>query len=93
MDLLTTTSVIGTQVVDEGGRQSAVVARPRECTMSRNYAMDAELAESVTVARVPDHFLFTVETIGSITAKEIFLRAVTILQDKAKAVLAAMDGE
>lgn len=76
-----------------GGRRVASVARPRECTMSRNYAKDAVLAESITVGRVPDHFLFTVESIGSITASEIFLRSVEILKEKAETVLAALDGE
>ncbi len=75
-----------------GGRGGyrAVVAHPEKCTMSRNFMMEKDLAASVRVARVPDHFIFSVESVGAIPAPDLLRRALRILMAKCDKVTAAM---
>ena len=65
-----------------GKEKKAEVHSPINCTMSRNFMQDEELASSVRVSRIPDHFIFSIESVGQIPAAEIFRRAIHILKKK-----------
>mmetsp|Transcript_29210 Transcript_29210/g.86482 ORF Transcript_29210/g.86482 Transcript_29210/m.86482 type:complete len:440 (-) Transcript_29210:400-1719(-) len=66
----------------EGRRRKAVVDNPYACTMSRNFMRDPELRESVRVGRVPDHFVFSIESVGMLAPGVIVSEALKILQAK-----------
>jgi DNA-directed RNA polymerase I and III subunit RPAC1 len=68
------------------GKQRAVAARPRDCTVCRQCVITEPFASKLRLNKVNDHFLFTVEADGSIPAPAIVKRSVGIL--KAKAVRA-----
>ena len=63
------------------------VVSPRNCTMSRNFMSEDDLAKSVTVQRVPDHFIFSIETVGAIPPEDLLPRALTVLVEKCNNVL------
>jgi|EP00945_MAST-04E_sp_MAST-4E-sp1_P005794 DNA-directed RNA polymerases I and III subunit RPAC1 len=65
-----------------GNKKKAVVKSPINCTMSRNFMQDEELASSVRVSRIPDHFIFSIESVGQLPAAEIFRRAIAVLKKK-----------
>ena len=74
----------------KGHQFMARVAHPEKCTMSRNYMMEEDLAESVRVSRVPDHFIFSIESVGAIKAPDLLRRALRVLMDKCDKVTSAM---
>lgn len=47
-----------------GTRQKAVVKNPYACTMSRNFMRNEVLAKSIRITRIPDHFIFSIESVG-----------------------------
>ena len=57
------------------GKVQAVVKHPQNCRMSRNYTRDDELKESVVVTRRPDHFIFSIESVGQLPPEVLFKRA------------------
>jgi DNA-directed RNA polymerases I and III subunit RPAC1 len=60
---------------------SAIVARPRDCSACRRCI--EEIPEGIVeIAKVKDHFLFSVESTGCLPAAEIFARALGILKSK-----------
>jgi len=71
----------------ETGRMTVKVVSPRNCTMSRNFMSEDDLAKSVTVQRVPDHFIFSIETVGAIPPEDLLPRALTVLVEKCNNVL------
>ena len=73
-----------------GHQYMAKVAHPEKCTMSRNFMMEKDLAESVRVARVPDHFIFSIESVGAIPAPDLLRRALKVLMAKCDKVRSAM---
>jgi DNA-directed RNA polymerase I and III subunit RPAC1 len=69
---------------DARGGVRAVVSDVRACTMSRECIRENdELAQRIRLARKTDHFIFSVESAGQISAREVFLRAVQVLKGKA----------
>ena len=58
--------------------------------MSRNFMMEKDLAQSVRVARVPDHFIFSIESVGAIPAPDLLRRALKVLMLKCDKVTSAM---
>ena len=70
-------------IEDLGGVSTAVVARPRDCTMCRECIRTEDWAEKVQLKRKADHFLFSVETVGSLAPEVIVRDAISILKDKA----------
>ncbi|KAJ0254591.1 DNA-directed RNA polymerase family protein [Hirschfeldia incana] len=82
------------------GRKRATVARPRECTLCRqcvrkNYGkklkkgeVEKEWIENVDLRRVRNHFIFKIESTGSLPPDVLFTEAVKILEDKCKRVIA-----
>mmetsp|Transcript_3086 Transcript_3086/g.6708 ORF Transcript_3086/g.6708 Transcript_3086/m.6708 type:complete len:424 (-) Transcript_3086:107-1378(-) len=77
---------------DEPGHdRKAVVANPYACTMSRNYMRVPELKEAVKITRVPDHFIFSIESVGAITPGVILAEALRILKFKCHNVIRMAD--
>ena len=68
----------------------AKVAHPEKCTMSRNFMMEKDLSEKIRVSRVPDHFIFSVESVGAIPAPDLLRRALRVLMSKCDKVMTAM---
>lgn len=82
-------------IEDLGGTVSAVSARPRDCTICRECIRGemtdkTPFADVVTIHRVMDHFIFSIESTGALPASELFAEAVRILQTKSREVLAGL---
>ena len=63
-------------------RQKAVVVNPYACTMSRNFMRNPTLAQSIRMSRIPDHFIFSVESVGTYSPAVLVAEALRILQRK-----------
>lgn len=79
-------------IEDMGGastaaRAVAVAARPRDCTMCRECIRLPGWENRVQLRRKADHFIFSVETAGSLRPEDIVKRAIAILRAKAKTFL------
>ena len=70
------------------GHTRAVVARPRDCSICRECIREPGWEDKVQLARVKDHFLFTVESVGQMPPERLFHDAVRILRGKCERVLA-----
>ena len=64
----------------------------RNCSMSRNYMRDEVLKESVVIQRVPDHFIFSIESVGQLPPDELFRRAVQVLKEKCSETIENLAG-
>ncbi|KAJ4725313.1 DNA-directed RNA polymerases I and III subunit like [Melia azedarach] len=70
------------------GRKRATVARPRACTLCRECLRGGEEWEKrVSLRRVKDHFIFTIESTGALPPEVLFTEAVRILEDKCERVI------
>lgn len=65
------------------GEQEAVVADARYDTLSRECLRHPEFKDRVQLKRVPDHFIFQVESVGFYQPPEIVVEAIKILAEKA----------
>ncbi|GFP95022.1 DNA-directed RNA polymerases i and iii subunit rpac1 [Phtheirospermum japonicum] len=70
------------------GRKRATVARPRSCTLCRECIRENGWDELVSLRRVKDHFIFTIESTGALPPEVLFTEAVKILEDKCERVIA-----
>ncbi|KAI9204978.1 DNA-directed RNA polymerase [Polychytrium aggregatum] len=77
--------VIGIKKNADGVRE-AFVKNPRKDTVSREVLRHKEFENKVRLARVRDHFIFSVESTGVLKPNVIFIEAVQILIDKCKKV-------
>lgn len=75
--------------IDQQDKAYVVNARYDMC--SRNVYRYPHLADSVDMARVRDHYIFTVESVGAYKPHEIFIEAVKILKEKCKKFLIEID--
>ena len=66
----------------KGKRVEAKVCNPYACTMSRNYMRNPELAKAVQMRRVPDRFIFSVESVGMQKPAILVAEALRVLQRK-----------
>lgn len=73
-------------IEDMGGERVLKAARPRQCTMCRECIREERFRPRIQLARVKDHFIFSIESSGAIPAKELFRRAVQFLTKMAKSV-------
>uniref|UniRef100_A0A7S1UHE4 DNA-directed RNA polymerases I and III subunit RPAC1 n=1 Tax=Phaeomonas parva TaxID=124430 RepID=A0A7S1UHE4_9STRA len=64
-----------------------IAARPRDCTMCRECVRKEEHQGMVTLSRVADHFIFSVETVGAIAPEAIVKKAIEVLKEKCKGTL------
>ncbi|MCL7041177.1 hypothetical protein MKW94_021127 [Papaver nudicaule] len=69
------------------GKMKATVARPRSCTLCRECIREENWEERVSLRRVKDHFIFTIESAGQLPPQELFTEAVKILEKKCKGLL------
>ena len=67
---------------ENGHSRKAIVVNPYACTMSRNFMRNPKLKEAVKLTRVPNHFIFSVESIGMLPASTIVAEAIRVLKDK-----------
>lgn len=76
--------------IDEEGKAYVKDARYDSC--SRNVYRYPHLADSVEIARIRDHFIFTVESVGAYQPHDIFIEAVKILKKKCRQFISELDG-
>nr|CAH7724298.1 unnamed protein product [Callosobruchus chinensis] len=72
---------------ESNGRKVAVLKSSRYDTGSRSVFRYDDLKDAVVMSRIPDHFIFTVESVGAMQPDEIFTEAVTLLKNKCKSLL------
>jgi DNA-directed RNA polymerase I and III subunit RPAC1 len=65
-----------------GKEVEAKVANPYACTMSRNYMRNPTLAKAVKMSRIPNHFIFSVESVGMQKPSVLVAEALRVLQKK-----------
>ena len=70
-------------IEDMGGTPTASVARPRNCTMCRECVRHPGWEDRVSLGRVKDHFIFSVESSGVLPPEVLFQEAVKVLMQKA----------
>lgn len=63
-------------------RCKARLVNPYACTMSRNYMRVPQLAESIKMSRIPNHFIFSVESVGMQKPAVLVAEALRVLQKK-----------
>lgn len=65
-----------------GTKVKAKLSNPYACTMSRNFMRNPELASSIKMTRIPDHVIFTVESVGMAPPAVLLAEALRVLQGK-----------
>ncbi|KAG0243463.1 DNA-directed RNA polymerase [Mortierella sp. GBAus27b] len=77
-------------IVEENGVKKAVVVNPRKDTVSREVLRHPEFENKVKLTRVRDHFIFTIESVGSIEPQDLLVQAVQVLLEKCAQVKLAL---
>lgn len=77
--------------LSSGHRTKAVVDNPYACTMSRNYMRDPVLKESVKMTRLPNHFIFSVESVGMMPASVVLAESLRVLKTKCEKLVRLVD--
>ena len=72
-------------------RVKAVVDNPYACTMSRNFMRHPELAKKVEITRVPNHYIFSVESVGMYSPAVLVAEALRVLQGKCQQLMDMVD--
>jgi len=68
---------------DDGIHQvEAAVKNHYACSMSRNFMRDEELKSSVRITRVPNHYIFSIESLGIYSPGVILKEALLVLMGK-----------
>ena len=62
---------------------NAIAARQRDCNMCRECIRKEGWDEKVKLQRKADHFIFTVESTGSMSPEDIVREAISVLREKA----------
>ena len=70
-----------------GKRVEAKVCNPYACTMSRNFMRNPTLAKSIRMTRIPNHFIFSVESVGMQKPGVLVAEALRVLQGKCTALM------
>ncbi len=70
-----------------GKRVEAKLCNAYACTMSRNYMRNPTLAKAVKMIRIPNHFIFSVESVGMQRPGVLVAEALRVLQKKCAALL------
>lgn len=79
------------EVENINGRKVAKVVNPRLDTCSREIFRYEELKNLVRLARVRDHFIFSVETAGSLPPDALVSEAIKVLMSKCQKFLNELD--
>lgn len=69
-----------------GSRVKAKVCNTYACTMSRNYMRNPELAKAIRMVRIPDRFIFSIESVGMHSPAVLLAEALKVLQAKCRRV-------
>eukprot|EP00615_Pteridomonas_danica_P002955 CAMPEP_0114337430 /NCGR_PEP_ID=MMETSP0101-20121206/6353_1 /TAXON_ID=38822 ORGANISM="Pteridomonas danica, Strain PT" /NCGR_SAMPLE_ID=MMETSP0101 /ASSEMBLY_ACC=CAM_ASM_000211 /LENGTH=267 /DNA_ID=CAMNT_0001469653 /DNA_START=207 /DNA_END=1010 /DNA_ORIENTATION=+ len=72
--------------------ESVAVSRPRDCSVCRECIRLEGWSDKVKLSRVPNHFIFKVETVGMLTPRQIVVESLRILREKCEVFLAIVDG-
>ena len=72
---------------DSGHDRKAILFNEYACTMSRNYMRNERLSKAVKIDRISDHFIFNIESSTVMTATEILLKSIEILQNKSEQLM------
>lgn len=72
-------------------RVKAVVDNPYACTMSRNFMRHPVLAKAVEITRVPNHYIFSVESVGMYSPAVLVAEALRVLQGKCQQLMDMVD--
>lgn len=80
-------------IEDIGGKQKAIVARPRNCSLCRECIRDLKWRKDISINRVKDHFIFSIESVGAVPPEVLFRQAIEILISKADDILQAFEAE
>ena len=76
---------------EKNHRVKAVVSNPYACTMSRNYMRNPILKESIRMSRIPNHFIFSIESVGMMEPGVIVAEALKVLKEKCERVSGLAD--
>jgi len=76
---------------EEGQECKAVVVNPYASTMSRNYMRNEYLKEAVKVSRIPNHFIFNIESVGMMPPAIILSESLKILMQKCHNIIRLAD--
>lgn len=76
----------------KGHKTKAVLSNPYACTMSRNYMRNPVLKESIKMERIPNHFIFNVESVGMMEPAVIVAESLRILKEKCERVVELAEG-
>jgi len=75
----------------EDGKKKAVVVNARNDSCSRNVYRYDDLKDCVTLSKVKDHFIFTVESVGAMPPQDLFAQACDVLISKCDNFLKELD--
>mmetsp|Transcript_1671 Transcript_1671/g.2462 ORF Transcript_1671/g.2462 Transcript_1671/m.2462 type:complete len:410 (+) Transcript_1671:113-1342(+) len=70
-----------------GTRVKASISNPYACTMSRNFMRNEELSKSIKMTRVPNHVIFSIESVGMASPGVLMAEALRILQGKCRRLI------
>lgn len=74
----------------EDGRRVAVVSDARYDSGSRNVFREEDLKDLVQITRIPDHFIFTIESVGALKPDVLFLESIKVLKSKCSLYMDAL---
>ncbi|XP_043275052.1 DNA-directed RNA polymerases I and III subunit RPAC1 [Venturia canescens] len=73
------------------GSREARVKSARYDSCSRNVFRHDSLKDSVELGKVPDHYIFTIESLGALSPSILFMEAVKILKGKCRTFLEELE--
>lgn len=76
---------------DSAGKPQVVVKNARKDTVSREVLRHPEFQDKVELARVRDHFIYSVESAGQYEPQDLVPEAIKIMLGKIKAVEVGLD--
>ncbi|XP_055541885.1 DNA-directed RNA polymerases I and III subunit RPAC1 [Wyeomyia smithii] len=79
-------------VIEIDKSEHAYVKDARYDSCSRNVFRYPQIADAVTMSRIRNHFIFTVESLGALKPDVIFVEAVKVLKKKCKLFLDEIKG-
>ncbi|XP_014217470.1 DNA-directed RNA polymerases I and III subunit RPAC1 [Copidosoma floridanum] len=79
------------EVVETLKGPEARIKNVRYDSCSRNVFRHHDLKDCVELGRVPDHYIFTIESIGALSSATLFIEAVKVLKEKCKMFIEELD--
>ena len=74
--------VIRLELDSKSKTESAIVENARYDTMSRECLRHPEFKDKVSLKRIPDHFIFQIESVGFFAPDQIVIESIKILAEK-----------